>query len=60
MENQLGVFSLPPGGWARGGAAYADTDKIDPDLLRDLLDLVRRRVAPKTLAAARAARSEKT
>ena len=60
VENQPDVFSLPPGGWARGEATHADTDKIDPDLLRDLLDLAWRQTAPKKLAAAHAALSEKT
>jgi hypothetical protein len=61
VENQPDVFSLPPGGWAKHGATYADADKIDPDLLKDLLDLSWRQVAPKKLAAAHArttARSE--
>lgn len=60
VENQPDVFSLPPAGWAKNGATYADTDKIDPDLLRDLLDLAWRQTAPKKLAAAYAAPSEKT
>ena len=58
VENQPDVFSLPPGGWAKHGWTYADTDKIDLDLLRDLLDLAWRQVvAPKKLAAAYAAPS---
>ena len=55
VENASDVFSLPPGGWAKHGATYADTDKIDPDLLKDLLDLAWRRAAPKTLLAQHAA-----
>ncbi len=53
VQNQPDVFSLPPGGWARNGATCANTCKIDPDLLKDLLDLAWRRTAPKRLAAAR-------
>ena len=52
------VFSLPPGGWSKHGATYADTDKIDPDLLKDLLELAWRRTAPKKLAAAHEPKSE--
>ena len=55
VENRPDVFSLPPGGWAKHGATYADADKIDPDLLKDLLNLAWRQVAPKKLAAAHAA-----
>src|SRR5579875_1655988 len=51
VENAPDVFSLPPGGWARHGSTYADTDKIDLDLLKDLLDLAWRRAAPKKLLA---------
>jgi hypothetical protein len=54
------VFSLPPGGWAKHGATYANTDKIDLDLLKDLLDLAWRRAAPKKLAAAHETGPEQT
>jgi hypothetical protein len=60
VEEQPDIFSLPPGGWAKHGSTYADTDKIDADLLKDLLDLAWRHVAPKKLALAYAAQSEKT
>jgi hypothetical protein len=60
VESRPDVFSLPPGGWAKHGATYADTDKIDPDLLKDLLDLAWRRTAPKKLAAAHDPKLEKT
>ena len=60
VTSQPDVFSLPPGGWAKNGATYADTDKIDPDLLKDLLDLAWRRTAPKKLAATHETSSAKT
>ena len=56
VENQPEVFSLTPG-WGKHGWTFVQTDKIDPDLLKDLLDLAWRQVAPKKLAAAHA-RSE--
>ena len=51
------AFSLIPG-WGKYGWTFVETDKIDADLLRDLLDLAWRQVAPKRLAAAHAASSE--
>ncbi len=51
------VFSLP-GGWGKHGATLVQTDKVDPDLLKDLLNLAWRQVAPKTLVARHADRSE--
>jgi hypothetical protein len=60
VQTRPDVFTLPPGGWAKQGATYADTDKIDPDLLKDLLELAWRRTAPKKLATAHAAPPEKT
>ena len=58
MENEPDVFALPPG-WGKHGWTFAQTDKIDPALLTDLLDLAWRTVAPKRLAAARAAAAER-
>jgi len=58
VENQPDVFGLPPSGWAKHGATYVNTDKIDPDLLKDLLDLAWRKAAPKKLSAAHAALAE--
>ncbi len=57
LENQPEAFSLTPG-WGRHGWTFAETDKIDADLLQDLLNLAWRQVAPKKLAAAHAARSD--
>ena len=59
IENQPQAFS-PTLGWGKHGWTFAETDKIDADLLQDLLTLAWRQVAPKTLAAAHAARSGKT
>ncbi len=48
------AFSLTPG-WGRHGWTFVETDKIDAQLLEDLLNLAWRQIAPKTLAAAHAA-----
>ena len=59
LENQPAVFSLTAG-WGKHGWTFVNTDKIDPDLLKDLLDLSWRQVAPKTLVTAHAAKPEKS
>ncbi len=59
LENQPEVFSLTAG-WGKHGWTFVQTDRIDPDLLKDLLDLAWRQVAPKKLVAAHAAKLEKT
>lgn len=50
------VFSLPPGAWAKGGATFAATDKIDRKLLADLTASAWANVAPKKLVEAHAAK----
>ncbi len=53
IDSDPTVFSLTPG-WGKHGWTYVDTDKIDGDHLKDLLDMAWRQVAPKKLAAAHA------
>jgi hypothetical protein len=57
VETQPWAFATVPG-WGQFGWTFAETDKIDADMLRDLLDLAWRQVAPKKLAAAHAASFE--
>lgn len=52
------VFSPTPGAWGRRGWTYVQTDVADGPLLRDLVALAWRQVAPKRLIAAFAAAQE--
>jgi hypothetical protein len=51
LQAHPGVFIPAAGAWGRGGSTLVDTEKVDPDLLKELLALAWRQVAPKKLAA---------
>ena len=57
VQNQGDVFAEAPG-WGRHGWTSIEMDKIDAEVLKDLLDLSWRQVAPKALVAAHQARSK--
>jgi hypothetical protein len=57
IDNHPEGFGLTPG-WGKHGWTSVDTDKIDDALLKDLIDLAWRQVAPKKLAQAHTAHSE--
>jgi hypothetical protein len=42
-----------PGGWGRGGSTFVSLEGADETLLRTLLDIAWRRIAPNALIAAR-------